>query len=217
VFGRFGSSLGRFQTSAVAVRVTPEKGAARTGRCNWSICGSAPSLGCEALAGFVGREPFFIGVESYWDERVTSGNHGCSLICETRKSHPKTPSVDSRSSAPFTDAPVLTNPSARQTPPSRTPSDDAGLFGSEALPQLQSAVVDLSWLLSRGYASTSSLKIVGDRYPLREPDPDKVLRAADQIVATADSAILDECGRWVNLARLANERRISSKNVVDLS
>jgi hypothetical protein len=95
--------------------------------------------------------------------------------------------------------------------------DDAGLFGSEALPQLQSAVVDLSWLLSRGYASTSSLKIVGDRYPLREPDPDKVLRAAHQIVATADSSILHKCGRWVNLARVANERRISSKNVVDLS
>jgi hypothetical protein len=227
--------------------------------------------------------------------------------------------------------------------------DDAGLFGSEALPQLQSAVGDLSWLLSRGYASPSSLKIVGDRYALRErqrtaagrsacsdaarerrhraevdptelgrpdfllldgynvltsveaalaggvilhardgayrdmasvhgtwrkveetvpaaeliggllaelgvshavwlldrpvsnsgrlkamlakiaadhawpweirlvPDPDKVLREADQIVATADSGILDECGRWVNLARLAIERKISSKNVVDLS
>jgi hypothetical protein len=225
--------------------------------------------------------------------------------------------------------------------------DDAGLFGPEALPHLQSAVGDLSWLLSRGYASTSALKIVGDRYALRErqrtavgrsacadqarerrrraqveptelagqtllldgynvltsveaalaggvilhardgayrdmasvhgtwrkveetvpaaeliggllaelgvsqavwlldrpvsnsgrlktilakiaadhawpweirlvADPDKILREADQIVATADSGILDECGRWVNLARVAIERKVSSKNVVDL-
>jgi hypothetical protein len=225
--------------------------------------------------------------------------------------------------------------------------DDAGLFGPGALPHLQSAVGDLSWLLSRGYASTSALKIVGDRYALRErqrtavgrsacadqarerrrraqveptelagqtllldgynvltsveaalaggvilhardgayrdmasvhgtwrkveetvpaaeliggllaelgvsqaiwlldrpvsnsgrlkailakiaadhawpweirlvSDPDKILREADQIVATADSGILDECGRWVNLARVAIERKVSSKNVVDL-
>ena len=226
--------------------------------------------------------------------------------------------------------------------------DDARLFGPEAVPQLQSAVGDLSWLLSRGYASTSALTIVGDRYALRErqrtavgrsacadaarerrrhaegeltdlagetllldgynvltsveaalaggvilhardgafrdmasvhgtwrkveetvpaaeliggllaewgvsqavwlldrpvsnsgrlktilqhtaaahrwpceirlvPDPDKILRAADQIVATADSGILDECGRWVNLARTAIERKVRGATIVDLS
>jgi hypothetical protein len=216
------------------------------------------------------------------------------------------------------------------------------------VPPLQSAVSDLSWLLSRGYASTSSLKIVGDRYALRErqriavgrcacsdqarerrqrsriepadlsdrcllldgynvltsieaalaggvilhardeayrdmasvhgtwrkvqetipaaeliggllaelpvasvvwyldrpvsnsgrlktileqtaaahnweweirlvPDPDKILRQADQIVATADSGILDECSRWLNLARAAIDRKIPNARIVNLA
>jgi hypothetical protein len=216
------------------------------------------------------------------------------------------------------------------------------------LPQLQSAVSDLSWLLGRGYASVSALKIVGDRYTLRErqriavarcacsdaarerrersrteladlagrclfidgynvltsieaalaggailhardgcyrdmasmhgtwrkvcetipaaelignvlaemrvahavwhldrpvsnsgrfksvlqetaaahkwpwevrlvPDPDKILRQTDQLVATADSGIVDECNRWVNLARAAIERKVPTANVVDLT
>jgi len=43
---------------------------------------------------------------------------------------------------------------------------DPDLFAPAALPALQSAVSDLSWLSSRGYASESSLKLVGDRYAL---------------------------------------------------
>lgn len=35
------------------------------------------------------------------------------------------------------------------------------------MPKLQQAVKDLSWLLSRGYAEKSSLKLVGDRYRLQ--------------------------------------------------
>jgi hypothetical protein len=46
--------------------------------------------------------------------------------------------------------------------------DDAALFAPKMLPTLRSAVSDLSWLASRGYASNSALKIVGDRYQLRE-------------------------------------------------
>ena len=45
------------------------------------------------------------------------------------------------------------------------PSDQK-LFAAEALPALQSAVADLSWLLTRGYTDKSSLKLVGDRYAL---------------------------------------------------
>jgi hypothetical protein len=44
--------------------------------------------------------------------------------------------------------------------------DDAQLFAPEMWPRLQTAVDDLSWLLGRGYASLSALKIVGDRYRL---------------------------------------------------
>jgi hypothetical protein len=40
------------------------------------------------------------------------------------------------------------------------------LFAAEALPRLRRATADLCWLLSRGYATASSLKLVGDRYDL---------------------------------------------------
>ena len=33
------------------------------------------------------------------------------------------------------------------------------------------------------------------------PDPDGVLKEGSEVVATSDSAILDACGRWYNLAR----------------
>lgn len=43
---------------------------------------------------------------------------------------------------------------------------DPELFAPQAYPALQSAVADLAWLSGRGYASESSLKLVGDRYAL---------------------------------------------------
>jgi hypothetical protein len=45
---------------------------------------------------------------------------------------------------------------------------DLELFSAEQLPKLRQAVAELSWLLSRGYKMTASLKLVGDRYGLRE-------------------------------------------------
>jgi hypothetical protein len=44
--------------------------------------------------------------------------------------------------------------------------EDQAFFGDEAVAVLRSAADDLSWLLSRGYARESSLKLVGDRYEL---------------------------------------------------
>ena len=44
--------------------------------------------------------------------------------------------------------------------------EDGRLFGPPARPSLCQAVGDLCWLLGRGYAGTSSLKLVGDRYGL---------------------------------------------------
>jgi hypothetical protein len=59
------------------------------------------------------------------------------------------------------------------------------------------------------------------RAPVREirlvADPDTSLRQTDQLVATADSGILDECGRWVNLARTAIDQKIPTANIIDLS
>jgi hypothetical protein len=226
--------------------------------------------------------------------------------------------------------------------------DDARLFAPDAVPRLREAADDLSWLLGRGYASVSALKIVGDRYSLEErqrvavarcscsdearerrtrsrielsaisgqpllidgynvltsieaalaggvilaardgcyrdmasvhgtwrkvqettpaiellgrfladlraahvlwyldspvsnsgrlktilrqtaeshawpwsielvPDPDRILRQATDVVATADSAVLDECPRWINLARTIIERLIPDAHIVDLA
>ncbi len=225
--------------------------------------------------------------------------------------------------------------------------EDGRLFAPDVLPQLRAAVGDLSWLLTRGYALVSSLKIVGDRYALRDrqrtafgrsacsedarerrrrsqvglgtlagrclfidgynaltsieaalaggvilnardavyrdiasvhgtwrkvqetvpaaeliggllaevradyvvwlldrpvsnsgrlktileqtarshdwpweirlvPDPDKILRQTDQLVATADSGVLDERTRWLNLARAVIDQRIPNANIIDL-
>jgi hypothetical protein len=44
---------------------------------------------------------------------------------------------------------------------------DEQLFSEDAVCALQSAVTDLSWLRTRGYAETSASKLVGDRYQLR--------------------------------------------------
>ncbi|MES2706344.1 MAG: DUF434 domain-containing protein [Verrucomicrobiota bacterium] len=55
---------------------------------------------------------------------------------------------------------------------------DAELFSAPHLPALRTATEELSWLLGRGYAPLSSLKLVGDRHALRERQRDLVSRAA---------------------------------------
>jgi hypothetical protein len=47
-------------------------------------------------------------------------------------------------------------------------------------------------------------------------DPDPLLKSSGEIVATADSAVLDVCSRWFNLARWAIERGCGNANTVDL-
>ncbi len=65
---------------------------------------------------------------------------------------------------------------------------DHQLFGSEQLPRLRKACCDLSWLLTRRYASKSALKLVGDRYCLTERQRLAVSRCAcsDQALAHMD-------------------------------
>jgi hypothetical protein len=48
-------------------------------------------------------------------------------------------------------------------------------------------------------------------------NPDKVLSETDDVAATSDSAILDRCDRWINLARLAIDQRVPQAHVVDLA
>jgi hypothetical protein len=49
------------------------------------------------------------------------------------------------------------------------------------------------------------------------PDPDRNLAAADALIATADSAVLDRCRRWFNLARRVVEDHVPEAWVVDLA
>ncbi|MCE5185882.1 MAG: DUF434 domain-containing protein [Planctomycetaceae bacterium] len=56
--------------------------------------------------------------------------------------------------------------------------EDAKLFNAETLPLLRGAVADASWLLSRGYADKSTLKLVGDRYNLNVRQRLAVMRAS---------------------------------------
>jgi hypothetical protein len=71
---------------------------------------------------------------------------------------------------------------------------DAEAFGVASRPALKGAVSDLSWLLGRGYAPVSALKLVGDRWSLTErqrmalrrsacSDEDRVRRRAARLSA----------------------------------
>jgi hypothetical protein len=55
---------------------------------------------------------------------------------------------------------------------------DHELFKTDQLAKLRLAVAELSWLLSRDYKMTSSLKLVGDRHALRERQRLAVSRSA---------------------------------------
>jgi hypothetical protein len=55
---------------------------------------------------------------------------------------------------------------------------DVELFDADQLPKLRRAVSELCWLLSRGYNTASSLKLVGDRHGLRERQRLAVSRCA---------------------------------------
>lgn len=62
--------------------------------------------------------------------------------------------------------------------------EDAQLFGAPAVPALRAAAADLAWLLDRGYASTSALKLVGDRHGLTRRQREAVRR----VTCTAEEA-----------------------------
>jgi hypothetical protein len=47
-------------------------------------------------------------------------------------------------------------------------------------------------------------------------DPDKLLAASPNIVATADSAVLDRCGPWFNLARATIEQHLPTARAIPL-
>jgi hypothetical protein len=48
-------------------------------------------------------------------------------------------------------------------------------------------------------------------------NPDLILAETAQTVVSADSAVLDRCGPWLNLARIIVSERVPKANLVDLS
>jgi len=79
----------------------------------------------------------------------------------------------------------------------RHPQDD-GLFAADQAPALQAAVADLSWLLGRGYAPQSSLKLAGDRYGLTVRQRVAVSRSA-----CSDESLRGRLARRVDVGALA--------------
>jgi hypothetical protein len=79
--------------------------------------------------------------------------------------------------------------------------EDADLFATRAEAALRSAVADLSWLLSRAYATPGALKLVGDRYGLSARQRTAVMRSS-----CSDEALAQRARRRVDGATLAGQR-----------
>lgn len=79
--------------------------------------------------------------------------------------------------------------------------EDARLFADSQLPELRRAVDEYSWLLSRGYADESSLKLVGDRHDLTARQRLAVWRSA-----CSDQALASRTKRLTPLLACASER-----------
>ena len=81
------------------------------------------------------------------------------------------------------------------------------------------------WLLDQPVSNSGRLKTllrqVAEEYSWNwqidlVPDPDSVLIRSTEIVATADSRVLDHVERWFNLARLAIVERVPDAWIVEL-
>lgn len=78
--------------------------------------------------------------------------------------------------------------------------DDAQRFAAERLPAIRQAAADYAWLLTRGYADKSALKLVGDRHGLAARQ-----RLAVRRTACSDQALADRRRREVPPAACAGE------------
>ena len=85
------------------------------------------------------------------------------------------------------------------------------------------AVAECVWYLDRPVSNSGRLKKILDqiasglKIPWRVelvPNPDAILIQSREIVATADSAILDRCQAWFNLARRVVEEHVPGALVV---
>jgi hypothetical protein len=78
--------------------------------------------------------------------------------------------------------------------------EDEELFADSNWPRLRSAVTDYSWLLTRGYAEPSAIKIVGDRHALNARQRMAVARSA-----CTDAALEQRRARQVTAAEVQGQ------------
>lgn len=100
----------------------------------------------------------------------------------------------------------------------------AGLQLGETL--AATGLAECTWYLDKPVSNSSRLKTLildlarHHGWPWHVQlvaSPDRVLIEADSVIASADSAILDRCSRWVNLARHVVTTRIPEAWIIDLS
>jgi hypothetical protein len=86
-------------------------------------------------------------------------------------------------------------------------------------------VLECRWYLDSPVSNSGRLKEMLLRIAMQQSwnwhvevvmNPDPVLAAATEIIATADSVILDQCWRWFNLSRCVVTRSIPPACVIDL-
>lgn len=75
--------------------------------------------------------------------------------------------------------------------------DDPDLFGTAQVPVLRRATEELSWLLTRGYATPAAMRLVGDRYALNARQ-----RLAVKRCACSEAECAARRARLVNSAAL---------------
>jgi hypothetical protein len=85
---------------------------------------------------------------------------------------------------------------------------------------------DCRWYLDRPVSNSGRLKKLIEQLAAEAgwtwtvelvADPDAILAQTGQVVATADSAILDRCGSWFNLARDTVTQHVPDAEIVDLA
>jgi len=83
-----------------------------------------------------------------------------------------------------------------------------------------------TWFLDRPVGNSGRLKTIMRELAGRRgwdwrvelvPNPDRVLAEASEIVATADSVVLDRCQRWFNLAREVVDQYVPAATIVPLA
>jgi hypothetical protein len=82
------------------------------------------------------------------------------------------------------------------------------------------------WYLDQPVSNSGRLKqllleiAAGEKWTWRvelAPNPDAILAAAPEIIATADSIVLNRCARWMNLAREVVCEQVPDAHIVSLA